>query len=176
MINQIKYAGIGSRATPPHILNIMHECGAWFAAEGYILSTGGATGADEAFKSGCDKEGGYLELYLPWKGYNKIQKATLSEPSVQAIDIAAQYHPAWHNCSIGVRKLHGRNAHILLGCDLNTPVDFVICWTKDGIPTGGTAMGIAIAEDNGIPVFNLGSDAGLRSLQDYLSDHDRANS
>ena len=41
---------------------------------------------------------------------------------------------------------------------LDRPVDAVVCWTCDGgAVTGGTGMGIRIAEAHGIPVLNLGA-------------------
>ena len=53
---------------------------------------------------------------------------------------------------------HARNAGLLLGARLDRPVDAVVCWTCDGgAVTGGTGMGIRIAEAHGIPVLNLGA-------------------
>ena len=69
--------------------------------------------------------------------------------------IAADLHPTWHRCSPAARKLHARNVSIL-AADTDAPVDAVACWTLDGLPTGGTGMGIRIAHDRGIPVLNLG--------------------
>ena len=71
--------------------------------------------------------------------------------------IAAPLHPAWNRCSPSVRKLHGRNAAILLGKTLDRPVDAVVCWSERGAVTGGTGMAIRIAQAHGIPVFNLGT-------------------
>ena len=51
-----------------------------------------------------------------------------------------------------------RNVAILLGRNLDRPVDAVVCWTCDGgAVTGGTGMGIRIVEAHGIPVLNLGA-------------------
>jgi hypothetical protein len=66
-------------------------------------------------------------------------------------------HPYWDNLTQGGKKLHTRNACQVLGADLKTHVDFVICWTPDGKPSGGTRTAIIIAEQNGIPVYNLKS-------------------
>ncbi len=54
-----------------------------------------------------------------------------------------------------------RNCYQVLGEDLSTPVDFVVCWTPDGAEsetsrkTGGTGQAIRIAADLGIRVYNL---------------------
>ena len=69
--------------------------------------------------------------------------------------IAADLHPAWHRCSPAARKLHARNVSIL-AVDTDAPVDAVSCWTRGGLPSGGTGMGIRIARRYGIPVLNLG--------------------
>jgi hypothetical protein len=48
-----------------------------------------------------------------------------------------------------------RNCQQVLGQNLNLPVDFVVCWTKDGGKTGGTGQALRIADDLNIPIYNL---------------------
>ncbi|ANZ50014.1 hypothetical protein PARSHIK_105 [Erwinia phage vB_EamM_Parshik] len=58
--------------------------------------------------------------------------------------------------------LHGRNLNIIMGDNLDTPVDAVYYSApldKDGNPTGGTAMGVKYAKECGIPCYNHGYDA-----------------
>ena len=62
---------------------------------------------------------------------------------------------AGNRLSEAAMKLMSRNAYQVLGESLRNPVDFVICWTKDGKASGGTGQAIRIAQDNGIPVYNL---------------------
>ncbi len=52
--------------------------------------------------------------------------------------------------------MHARNAHQVLGQDLESPSLCVICWTPKGELKGGTRTAIVIAEQNDIPVFNFG--------------------
>ena len=66
-----------------------------------------------------------------------------------------KYHPNWYRLSVGARRLMARNCHQILGEDLKTPVNFVICWTKDGGKTGGTGQAMRIADDLNIPIYNL---------------------
>ena len=75
----------------------------------------------------------------------------------RCLEIAAALHPAWDRCSPAVRKLHARNAAVLLGETLHRPVDACVAWSPDGRIEGGTGMAIRIAEARGIPVLNLGS-------------------
>ncbi len=70
--------------------------------------------------------------------------------------IASEVHPAWDRCNEWARGMHSRNCHQILGYDLQSPVDAVICWTPDGAVVGGTATVIRIAMKYDIPVFNLG--------------------
>jgi len=73
----------------------------------------------------------------------------------RAAEIAAAHHPAWHRCTLAARKIHARNVCIVLGGDLKTPSDFVICWTSTGRATGGTGQAIRIAGAFDIPVYYL---------------------
>ena len=146
----LSYAGIGSRETPEAVQRRMTALAAHLANLDYILRTGGADGADNAFKKGCDAHDGDLELYLPWKGFNGHKSGFL--PSLPAFAMAKHYHPAWEAMSQGGRSLHARNCHQVLGAMLNDPVRFIICWTKDGKASGGTGQALRIAMD---PIYNI---------------------
>ena len=155
------YAGIGARATPGAVLADMRVIAEWLARTGWHLSSGGADGADTAFAEWC-AAAGQRTIWLPWRGYNGHSEPdcrVLSQAAMKAsMEIAAPLHPAWDRCSPAVRKLHARNAAVLLlGETLDRPVDAVVCWSEGGAVTGGTGMAIRIAEARGIPVLNLGS-------------------
>ena len=153
------WAGIGARNTPPSVLQDMTALSRSLAEAGWHLSSGGAHGADSAFASGTPP--GQRTVWLPWPGYNDLSGPDCHVPSrermQQCLAIAARLHPAWNKCSQGVRKLHARNLAILLGPNLDRPVDAVVCFTENGAISGGTGMGLRIAAEHGIPVFNLGA-------------------
>lgn len=149
------YTGIGSRETPQEVLRSFMRIAKYLAKEGYTLRSGGADGADLAFEHGCYMASGKMEIYLPWKEFNG-SKSNLVVSEGKAFEIAAKYHPYWHNLKDGAKKLQARNSHQVLGLDLNTPSSFVICWTKGGKDIGGTAQAIRIARDYKIKVFNAG--------------------
>jgi len=149
-----KYAGVGSRETPPEILNKMTEIAERLASYDWLLRSGGADGADLAFEAGCDKVGGMKEIFLPWQGFNK-SASTLYTPSQDALILASTIHPAWNKLSYGSKKLHARNCHQVLGEDLDKPVDLVVCWTPKGKETGGTATAIKLAKMYKIRIINL---------------------
>ena len=134
------YAGIGNRKTPDPILERMKRIAVYLRDNDFILRSGHARGPDQAFESKC---GSRKEIFLA------------SDATEAAMALARRHHPAWEQCSHLARQLHGRNAMILLGRDLLTPVRFVVCWTPGGQIVGGTGLGIRIANSLAIPVFNL---------------------
>ena len=156
-MSQLVYAGIGSRATPPSVLEDMTRMAAWLARRGWHLHSGGAAGADSAFAAGATAE--RRTVFLPWPGYRGTAgpdcRTLSADRTRRCLAIAAALHPAWHRCSSAARKLHARNVGIL-AVDTDMPVHAVVCWTRGGLPSGGTGMGIRIAHDRGIPVLNLG--------------------
>lgn len=160
------YAGIGSRETPRHVLDIFEfNIAPSLCMQGYTLRSGAAPGADSAFERGCDSLRGSKEIWLPWYGFeDNTSKLVVSKK--EAFELAELYHDRWNLLSQGARKLHARNMHQVLGEDLNTPVKFVVCFTPGGKRSGGTGQALRLASDKGIPVF----DAGL-----YVSKKDILN-
>lgn len=151
------YAGIGSRRrTPQHIFNLMTNMSSKLEVMGYVLRSGGAQGADKAFEAGV-KYPVHKEIYRP------------KHATHESILMASRYHPFWENCDEITRQLHGRNSMIILGRNLKIPVKFVICYTPDGKPSGGTGVGIKMAEDHGIPVFNLFFPENKERVEKFLN-------
>lgn len=151
----IYYAGIGSRETPNEILSVFENIGSYLANKGYILRSGHAQGADQAFECGCNKVNGKKEIYLPWYKFEG-SKSNLIVQQGEAYEIAEKYHPYWYNLKDGARKLQARNSHQVLGKDLDTPSKFIICWTKGGKGSGGTGQALRIAKAYNIPIFDAG--------------------
>jgi hypothetical protein len=139
------YAGIGSRETPFEIINLMRLIGQFYARNGWLLRSGGARGADDAFEQGCDERRGPKEIFTP--------RMSDSNPAWE--QCASAFHPAWERCNPYARKLHARNMPIVLGCRLDQPAACVVCWTKGGGATGGTGQALRAAAHYGVPVFNL---------------------
>ncbi len=154
------YTGVGSRDTPPSMLQLMTRIAARLALDGYTLRSGGAVGADQAFEQGATLKAIFFA----------------HDATPAAMNVAAALHPAWNRCSPFARRLHGRNAFQVLGAALDSPSDFLICWTADGcihhnartINTGGTGTAISIASTNGVPVHNLSLPAHANSWLKWL--------
>jgi hypothetical protein len=155
------YTGVGSRQTPPDVLALMTRIATKLREGGFILRSGGAQGADSAFTAGAGK---YTEIWRP------------EHCTPMAEEIASRYHPVWNRLTPYVKKLHGRNVFQVLGGDLATPSEFLICWTPDGcvshggrsIQTGGTGTAISIASEYGVQVNNLAIPQHRVAWETYL--------
>lgn len=161
------YAGIGSRSTPSEVLQLFEDVGAYLAKKGYILRSGAAQGADQAFERGNDSVNGQKEIYLPWSGFEN-STSTFIVKDKKAFEIAEQFHPYWQNLKQGAKKLIARDVHQMLGWDLQTPSSFVICWTKNGSGEGGSGQCIRIAKHYNRPVFDAGKWKDIEEIKKNL--------
>ena len=151
------YTGIGARATPPELLGVMTRAAFALLKRGYVLRSGHAIGADSAFERGA---GSAAQIFLPvpgWRGSpSTFHAGTLgAELWGRAREIAAVHHPAFAGLSRFVQDLHTRNVFQVLGPAVDSPSEFVLCWTADGEASGGTGQALRIAATHGVPVFNL---------------------
>lgn len=176
------YTGIGARKTPCPILNAMVQVGEYMYNAGHTLRSGGAQGADRAFEIGADYSFGrkrnsrnlcklkdppeLKEIYLPIKDWQG-NISPLYTVSHEAMIIASKYHPRWDPLPTFVKLLMGRNSYQLLGLNLKTPTDFIVCWTPGGKVVGGTGQALRMAAAYGIPIFNLGS-APLEEMNERI--------
>ena len=148
------YAGIGARETPPDILLLMQQLAEKLYSDGYSLRSGGAKGADTAFYNGShDKH----EIFLA------------NQATKESKYLASEFHNNWTNLTDYAQNLHGRNALIILGKDLKTPVDFVVCYTKNGLDIGGTGLAMRIAQSNGIKIINLFYPEWQERIKTYIT-------
>lgn len=146
------YAGIGSRETPVDVKQKMTEIASQLSRLSYVLYSGGAKGADTAFEKGAEQK----IIFLPWDDFNgrKVDGIDYVQPP-DNFDLVKQYHPKPSTLSDAGWKFMSRNSYQVLGPDLQTPVEFVLCWTKDGKARGGTGQAIRIAKAKNIPIFNF---------------------
>lgn len=155
------YAGIGSRQTPEHVLDLMQNVATWLETKDWLLRSGGAEGADTAFELGV-RNPDNMEIYIPWRGFqnrhNGLWKWPSPELEQEASIMASNVHPNWGACNQGARKLHTRNVAQVLGHNLDQPVDMILCWTPGGLGKGGTGLAIRLAKSLHIPVFDFGGD------------------
>lgn len=161
------YTLVGSRATPQYHIGNMWKLGWQFAKKGYTLRSGAADGADKAGEQGCDDAGGLKEIFLPWKGFNGSKSEFYTIP-LKAFEIAEAIHPAWHQLSEAAKRLHARNCMQVLGMSLDSPSEFLVCWTNKGEHVGGTRTAIVFAKQHNIPVFNLYFETAIEDLMAFI--------
>jgi hypothetical protein len=137
----------------------------------YIIRSGGANGSDHVVTEYVAAH--RRQIYIPWDGFNGLydssqtgvinaQKLTSKNLSYE---LAEKYHPYWHNLKDGAKRLMARNSHQVMGMDMETPVDFIVCYTKSGKATGGTGQAIRIAEKMNIPVYNIKNEEDYKKLK-----------
>lgn len=164
------YAGIGSRQTPPQVLAVMRDLGYAMDQRGYVLRSGGAAGADQAFYQGLPTERRHrAQIFLPGSffqgqraGDHGFIDATQLPSWRAALATVDRYHPAPERLSGFARALMARNAMQVLGPNLDEPVQFIAAWTPGGQVTGGTGQALRMAADLGVEVRNLGDPAVLQ--------------
>jgi hypothetical protein len=186
-------AGIGARITPPKIQQVMYDLGYALAKQGRMLHSGGAENADRPFQDGveaycksvnirpCERQ----KIFIP-KAYFKGLSADNDRGIIDfqktdnyntAIELAKNIYidkEAAKNWPDWMEGLMGRNGYQVLSEDLNTPVNAVICWTKDGSldgstkSSGGTGQALRLAYNNNIPVFNLQKEKHLQFVIEHI--------
>ncbi len=148
------YAGVGSRETPTEVLEEMTALAKILESKGFCLRSGHAKGADLAFEKGTSIK----EIFRS------------KDATEEAIELALKFHPnpkALKNKGDYVLRLMGRNMQIISGQFLDSNVEFVVCWTKDGKASGGTGQAIRYANSLGIPVYNL-KNMSLTEIMIYI--------
>lgn len=154
------YSGIGSRETSPEGMRILTEVAHVMSVKGYTLRSGGADGADKAFEAGAMRK----EIFLPWKNFNKNPAPMVEADWEGAKKLTYLHHPAPTKLTAAALLLMQRNAFQVLGADLKTPVEIVLCWAAgpkfdlwENIcdVSGGTGQAVRIAYAHKIPILNL---------------------
>ena len=174
------YTGIGSRKVPRDVIYRMETFAAKMALMHSTLRSGGADGSDAAFEAGCDSQQGWKEIYLPWSGFNDNKSDLYDCYTDTHREIAALvYGDRWDSVTSGVRSLMTRNTAQVIGLDVKNPTysDFVVCWTPDGCEsaktrkraTGGTGQAIELADNLGIPVFNMFNDDFDDKIKNFMN-------
>lgn len=145
-------ACIGSRKLPRVERARLAHVARWLEQLGFTMRSGGARGSDQAFESGL-LHPSRAEIYRPD-----------GEITPEAFALAERFHPAWHRCSDFARRCHARNGYQVLGPKLDSPVEFVVCWTPGAMDVGGTAQALRIARRHEIDIYNLADVHATRML------------
>jgi len=139
---------------------------------GFTLRTGGGgQPLEEAFESAAE----HKEIHLPWKDFNqKESNYTRTHKDAEALIRRAQ--PNYESLKPAVQAILNRNAAVVFGKDLRSPIRFMITYTDDGVEmgkdrtsqTGFAGLPIVLAGWLHIPVFNLKNADAAARLQRYI--------
>lgn len=110
------------------------------------------------------------------KRASKAHIFTPAHATDEARAIAKELHPSPEHLYAHALDLFARNTFQVFGINLDTPVDFIVCSTKDGCEhakdrkqaSGGTGQAIAMADLKGIPVFNMSNKNWFERLKAFL--------
>lgn len=173
------YTGVGSRKTPWYICNIMTTLASILESQNFILRSGGAEGADQAFEKGVsnpDNKMSFLEQALFVENGKNILylKEQIQEARIYIFN--NNIHSIWLRLPEKHKSMHTRNIFQVLGLDMNEPSKFTVCWTPDKAKklndtsrkTGGTGTAIGTSSHNNIPVYNLACKDDLNKILNYI--------
>lgn len=180
------YTGVGSRQTPPAIQDLITRIAAKLESVGYILRSGAAEGADQAFERGVT-DAANKQIFIAWNGFCGRQMGRdgviplIDCCERRAFHIASEVHPAWGAVRAdgspvlnhGAKALHARNTYQVLGARLDTPSKFLICWApvdKHGVPKGGTRTAWVLAERERVECFNLFHEETVQRFERWLKE------
>jgi len=169
MMRNKYYAGIGSRELPEGMESLINAIGRRMAEKGYILRSGAADGADNAFEQGCIFANGKADIYLPWRGFKgrwtNRGEVEFIEPLEGQREISRQIMidlgiiTYWDKMSETSQKFHSRNVNQIEGRVYEPDVSVVIYYAPtewiSGQPVGGTRTAVMLARIKGIPTYNL---------------------
>lgn len=169
------YVGIGVRSTPADIQSLMTQMAQALSGAGVILRSGHTPGAMQAFEAGA---GDQKEIFVPYTdfansaGYqdeNDIVPLTHAEHWDEAVRIATKYHSRWDSYTELQQRFLIRNVFIVLGADLRTPAEFMICYSHDVALGDETSHAIKIATKvANMPIFNLAVEGDFERLMTYM--------
>jgi hypothetical protein len=128
--------------------------------------SGGAAGADIAFETGFRSTRGSFAVFRPRPLATMRAEMDLFDREVRPI--AGAHMPSIFGMSAGNAGLLARNMNQVLGADLRSPCDFVVCWTPTldyrSREAGGTRYACLLAQARGIPIFNIADSEQFDSL------------
>ena len=166
----MKYSGIGHRNTPENVRNMMTNIGSQLAQMGFILRSGNAIGADQAWEEQVTRK--MKEIFIVERKYSCPFGIIADVTQEQWDFVVSHYHGgmrAFSKQSAYVQYLFLRNLNILCGKDLDDKVDFVAYWHEGEHCNGGTGHTISMAKTLEIPCFNIWSEKDQQAMDEFVT-------
>lgn len=104
----------------------------------------------------------YVEIYIPWKGFNEIDSPHYFN-SLTSKEIARQQFSGWEKIPDSVKAMLARNVRMVFGDKNRSICTALITWSQDGASriaeinkdTGRSSFSIKLAATYGFPVLNI---------------------
>lgn len=192
----MRIAMTGSLNAPEKVLSTLSEIAFRLTSSGCLITSGFAEGAEQAAAAGAVP--GRINLFLPWPKYNlhpggpgvyipppegrrerlafeQMLRGTqvISKPIWKAaMDEILLRYPSIADSFPGSRRLASRSYLQVLGEDLETPVDFLVCWAPkdDNGVKGGGRYAYEIAMSRNIPCYNIFFGEDLEALTSLIQE------
>lgn len=148
------YAGTGSVRTPHWARDLFCIAGERLT-ESFTLRSGRQDGSDISFERGCEKGHGKSEIWLPWSHFNYSKSDKVADIDKYRYICASAYSD-WDNLSTGMKKEYARCIPMILGEDLDEPIDFMVCYIPPDEDDTVARFAYSLATTNNIPIVNVG--------------------
>ena len=170
MSKRLIYAGVGHRNTPENVRNMMTSIGSQLAQMGFILRSGNAIGADQAWEEEVTRK--MKEIFIINRKHSCPFGIIPKFTQEQWDFVVRHYHggeTAFIKQSEYVQQLFLRNLNILCGKHLDDKVDFVAYWHEGEHCNGGTGHTVAMAKTLEIPCFNIWSQKDQQAMDKFVN-------
>lgn len=168
------YGVAGNENPPAQVIAAIERLVKLLEQRGYTMRSGGVRGVEDIAEKSIPPNG-KMEIHLPWRDFEqKASRYTFNSDHAKAI--ARMFHPAFDTMKPAGQAFLCKNARVILGNNMKSPVLFLLVWTEDGAETlvervartGYAGHSISIAAHLGVPVFNLGKPDAEQRLMSYL--------
>lgn len=181
------YAILGAPDTPSHVLQEFSDIARMLAAKKFKVRVTtddsrkqeGKPPAALVGKAVRETVGTRYELIKPWNTFGDTEGEALTATgttSDRGVEMAALFQPAMTKLPDAVKKIIAANVHVMLGKFLESPVEFLVCYTEDGaenskevtFKTGNVGLAIRVATSYNIPVINFKNPNSRSRLEDIM--------
>ena len=170
MTKRLLYSGIGHRNTPEKVRDMMTSIGSQLAQMGFILRSGNAIGADQAWEEEVTRK--MKEIFIINRKHSCPFGIIPKFTQEQWDFVVRHYHGGetdFIKQSEYVQQLFLRNLNILCGKHLDDKVDFVAYWHEGEHCDGGTGHTVAMAKTLEIPCFNIWSEKDQQAMDEFVT-------
>lgn len=176
----LPFAVCHNRNVPQNIIDEFVKTAKWLEAKGF---TGRVTGDNEGPNFAVENALGKKELILPFRDFNQ-RESQFTWTIESAKLIAKKFSPTYDSLSKGVQSFLNRNARLVMGDKMRSPVVLLLCWSEDGaetksevgMRTGFVSHPVSIAIAAGRPVFNFGKPETFERVKAFVNQFSEASS